>query len=105
MVDISKIKVGDYVTVRTKVLGFEGPTADALPVTIDPNPWAFEIIAHEPGIAAETVEDATARVGNEIAGRIAAATLHRGILERAAASVVETPLGKLLNRQNRKAEK
>lgn len=47
-VDTAKLRVGDYVTVRTKVLAYEGPLADALPITIDPNPWANEIIAHEP---------------------------------------------------------
>lgn len=49
-VDLSKIRVGDYVTVCTKVLAFEGPAADVLPITIDPNPWANEIIAHEEGV-------------------------------------------------------
>ena len=47
-VDLSKFKVGDYVTVRTRIRAFAGPTADALPITIDPNPWANEIIGHEP---------------------------------------------------------
>jgi hypothetical protein len=50
-VDVSKLRVGDYVTVRTKVLAFEGPQADALPITIDPNPWANEIVGHEPAAA------------------------------------------------------
>lgn len=46
-VDLSKVKVGDYVTVRTKVLAFEGERANVLPITIDPNPWINEIVAHE----------------------------------------------------------
>lgn len=47
-VDVSKIKPGDYVTVRTKVLSHEA-NADVLPIRIDPNPYAYEIVAHEPG--------------------------------------------------------
>jgi hypothetical protein len=47
-VDLTKFQVGDYVTVRTKIVAFEGPTANALPITIDPNPWANEIVGHEP---------------------------------------------------------
>lgn len=50
-VDLSKLKVGDFVTVRTRILAFEGPTADVLPITIDPNPWASEIVGHEPANA------------------------------------------------------
>jgi hypothetical protein len=46
-VDLRKIQVGDYVTVRTKVLAFAGSAADVLPITIDPNPWANEIVSHE----------------------------------------------------------
>jgi len=79
-VDLSKIKVGDYVTVRTKVLGAEGPGADAIPITIDPNPWAYEIIGHEPSVETETVDEVTARIGNEMAARTAAEVYHKGWL-------------------------
>jgi hypothetical protein len=48
--DLTKFRVGDFVTVRTRILAFAGPTADALPIAIDPNPWASEIISHEPTI-------------------------------------------------------
>jgi hypothetical protein len=47
-VDCTKFKVGDWVTVRTKILSYAGPKANVLPIRIEPNPWINEIIAHEP---------------------------------------------------------